>query len=447
MPVSPKVNLPSAASIIDSSPMRFQQWLIIAMCLILLALDGYDVISISLAGAGIREEWGLSQAELGFLLPLEFIGMAIGSIFIGSMSDNLGRRLTLLVCLIILTIGMGVSGIAENIEILAISRVFTGIGIGGVLAGATALVSEYSNAKNRSVCVILIAAAYTVGVWAGSKLAGPILIGDGWRVIFLVGAGISLVLIPLFWIVVPESIAFLERKRVKDAEAKIAKTLDKIGHPNKFVIQDHGNEAPSTSFAELFKGDTARITTVMMICYFGNIMTYYFFVKWVPPALVDIGFTKSEGTEVLAMISLGGLVGSVAMAFMLRLLDLKLLMILALLGSSVFVALFSLSTSSLALMMLVGAVSGFCIFAAIGGFLALFAQSFAPAVLASGTGVVLGFGRGGAVLGPWAGGILFNAGILLNVVAPIMSLGSAISGLSLMLLGKTKRDSKEKAVS
>ena len=103
------------------------------MCLILLALDGYDVISISLAGAGIKEEWGLSQAELGFLLPLEFIGMAIGSIFIGSMSDNLGRRLTLIVCLLILTFGMGLSGIAESIGVLAISRVFTGIGIGGVL--------------------------------------------------------------------------------------------------------------------------------------------------------------------------------------------------------------------------------------------------------------------------------------------------------------------------
>ena len=448
MSASQSGSLPSAASIIETAPMRFQQWLIISMCLVLLALDGYDVISISLAAAGIKEEWGLSQAELGFLLPLEFLGMAIGSIFIGSMSDNLGRRLTLLFCLLILTFGMGVSGIAESIGVLAISRVFTGIGIGGVLAGATALVSEFSNAKNRSVCVILIAAAYTVGVWAASKLAGPILIDYDWRVIFMVGAAISLALIPVFWIIVPESISFLERKHGRDAEAKIARTLLKIGHSGKFVVQDHGGEGQSTSFAELFKGDTARTTTVMMICYFGNIMTYYFFVKWVPAALVDMDYGPAQGTEVLAMISLGGLVGSVAMAFLIRFLDLKLLMVMALLGSAVSVAGFSyvaelsLSTRSLELVMWVGALGGFCIFAAIGGFLALFAQSFTPALLASGTGVVLGFGRGGAVLGPWAGGILFNAGLGLVVVAPIMSLGSAISGLSLVLLGKTKQDPK-----
>ena len=69
----------------------------------------------------------------------------------------------------------------------------------------------------------------------------------------------------------------------------------------------------------------------------------------------------------------------------------------------------------------------------------MFAQSFAPAVLASETGVVMGFGSGGVVLSPWAGGILFKAGFLLSVVGPIMSLGSAISGFSPMFLGKTTR--------
>ena len=69
----------------------------------------------------------------------------------------------------------------------------------------------------------------------------------------------------------------------------------------------------------------------------------------------------------------------------------------------------------------------------------MFAQSFAPVVLASEKVVVMGFGRGGAVLGPWAGGILFTAGFLLSFVGLIMSLGSAISGLSPMFLGKTVR--------
>ena len=85
---------------------------------------------------------------------------------------------------------------------------------------------------------------------------------------------------------------------------------------------------------------------------------------------------------------------------------------------------FSYSTSSIELMMLVGAL---------GGFLALFAQSFAPAVLASGTGAVMGFGRGGAVLGPWAAGIFLKAGFALGFVAPTMSLGSAISGVSFFI--------------
>lgn len=64
--------------------------------------------------------------------------------------------------------------IADGIGVLAMSLVFAGIGIGGVLAGVIALVSEYSNGRNRSVCVIQIAAAYTVGVWIEGNLADPI---------------------------------------------------------------------------------------------------------------------------------------------------------------------------------------------------------------------------------------------------------------------------------
>jgi len=392
-------------------------------------------MSIALAASGIREEWNLSQEQLGFLLPLEFIGMAVGSVFLGSLADKRGRRLTIILCLIILTIGMAISAWANNLTILAASRVFTGVGIGGILACATALTSEYSNGKYRSIAVIIIAAGYTIGIFAASKIAGPILMEHDWRLIFKIGAIISMIFIPVFWFIVPESIAYLERTKPDGAAGKIKKTLQKLGHPGDFVIADIVEDnIKQISIKELFQGDTKRITCIMMICYLGNIMTYYFFVKWMPPAVFDLGFSKAEGTEVLAMISLGGLAGSIGMAILTRFFELKKLMVLALTASGASVALFPLFTGSLDSMLVTGFIGGFWLFAAIGGFFALFAQSFPPAVLASGTGVVLGFGRGGAVMGPWAGGLLFGAGLSLAVVSPLMALGSVVAGLSLLFL-------------
>ena len=147
--------------------MRLQQWIVVVICTMGMAIDGYDVMSISLAAAGMSQEWGLSKAELGFILPLEFLGMAGGLIFIGSMTVKHGRRLVFLLCLLVISLGMAASGFAPNKEILAATRVFTGIGIGGILATNTALASEYSNAKNRGLTVILVAGGYTFGIFFG----------------------------------------------------------------------------------------------------------------------------------------------------------------------------------------------------------------------------------------------------------------------------------------
>ena len=61
---------------VHTGRMTASQWLIVLICLGLLALDGYDVLSISFAAPGMTEEWGLSKAALGVILPLELLGKA-----------------------------------------------------------------------------------------------------------------------------------------------------------------------------------------------------------------------------------------------------------------------------------------------------------------------------------------------------------------------------------
>jgi|SaaInl5LU_22_DNA_1037371.scaffolds.fasta_scaffold13042_1 MFS family permease len=422
------------SDIIDHSDMRIGQWVVVGICIMCMALDGYDVMSIALAGAGMSAEWGLSKAELGFLLPLEFLGMAAGLIFIGTLTDLYGRRLILLLCLIVVSIGMAASGISPNKELLAATRVFTGIGIGGILATGAALSSEYSNAKNRTLTVILVAGGYTFGIFLASKVAGPILEFYDWRMIFFGGALIGLILLPIVFFLVPESIGFLERRRPANAQNRIAGTLHRMGYDEPFEMASHEDEKPVVSPKQLFEGKTARITTVMIICYLGNILTYYYFVKWMPPMVTDLGYSAIDGTEVLAMISIGGLAGSVAIAILSRFAKLKILMGIALFGSACSVAAFPYFTGSLDAMLVAGAIAGFCLFAAIGGAIGLNAESFPAAVLGSGTGLVLGVGRGGAVIGPWVGGILFTAGMALAPVSLIMAAGSFAAGISLFFL-------------
>ena len=423
--------------LIDENPMSFRQYIIVLFCVLGMALDGYDVMSIALAAPDIVKEWGLSKAQTGAILPLEFIGVAIGAIFIGALSDSLGRRFVMLICLAIMTVGMTISAYSQGFIVLGASRIITGMGIGGILAITTAMSSEFSNKANRSFMVILVAGGYTIGIYLASKFAGQILVASDWRMIFKVGAILNLAFIPLVFFLVPESIGLLEQKNTEKAISQIKKTLSSFGITAPFKIGDASQPAAKIPYSQLLKGDVGRITTIMAIFYLGNILTYYFFIKWMPPAIVDLGYTSVQGTEILATISLYGLAGTFAMAIFSRFFALKPLMILSLLGAAASVALFPFFTESMASMKLLGGIAGFWLFAVISGALGMFSLSFPPSVLASGAGLVFGLGRGGAYSGPLFGGFLFAAGLSMSAVSPIMALGSFLAAISLFFLPKS----------
>ena len=99
---------------------------VVAITIGLNALDGFDVMSISFASPGIASEWGVDRAALGIVLSMELIGMAIGSLLLGNVADRIGRRPTILGCLILMTVGMYMASTANGVVDLSLWRVFTG---------------------------------------------------------------------------------------------------------------------------------------------------------------------------------------------------------------------------------------------------------------------------------------------------------------------------------
>src|SRR5688572_22347675 len=92
--------------LIASSPMSRMQVIAVAITVGLNALDGFDVLAISFASPGIAAEWGIDRAALGLVLAMELIGMAVGSIFLGGVTDRIGRRPMILLCLLVMSSGM-----------------------------------------------------------------------------------------------------------------------------------------------------------------------------------------------------------------------------------------------------------------------------------------------------------------------------------------------------
>src|SRR6267154_5217802 len=106
--------------ILASSKMSAIQIAAVAITIGLNALDGFDVLAISFASPGIAREWGIDRSALGFVLSMELIGMALGSILLGRSADKLGRRRAILGCLGVMSFGMIMTTAAKGIYDLSL---------------------------------------------------------------------------------------------------------------------------------------------------------------------------------------------------------------------------------------------------------------------------------------------------------------------------------------
>ncbi len=169
---------------IAASPMSSLQVLVVVLTVFLNALDGFDVMSISFASPGIAAEWGIDRAQLGIVLSMELIGMAVGSVLLGGVADRIGRRPTVLGCLVVMAAGMFMATTVTSLVELSIWRVITGLGIGGMLAAINAVAAEFSNARRRHLSVSMMAIGYPVGAVLGGMVAAELLKVSDWRAVF-----------------------------------------------------------------------------------------------------------------------------------------------------------------------------------------------------------------------------------------------------------------------
>jgi benzoate transport len=410
----------------------------VALTIGLNALDGFDVMSISFASPGIAKEWGIDRSALGIVLSMELIGMAIGSLFLGSLADRIGRRPTVLFCLVLMTVGMYMASTATGVVNLSLWRVFTGLGIGGVLAAINAVAAEFSNAKNRNLNISLMAMGYPLGAVFGGLVAAQLLKSGDWRPVFHFGAIATGVFIPLVWFFVPESVAWLANKQPKNALAKINVSLRRMGHAAIDALPTLGADSSGrkTTGETIFSPAMIRTTLLVGVAYFCHITTFYYIIKWVPKIVVDMGFAASAAAGVLVWANVGGAVGGAVVGLLSHKLNLRIVTTIVLVGSTVMVNVFGKGYADLATLSLVCACAGFFTNGAINGLYATFAQVFPSHMRASGTGFAIGTGRGGSVLAPIIAGFLFTAwgDDSLPLVSLLLSVGSLFAVVAIWLI-------------
>ncbi|MEK5389961.1 MFS transporter [Margalitia sp. FSL K6-0131] len=191
-------------------------------CWLSIFVEGYDLVVYGVVLPSLMDPnvWGLSSTQAGAMGSYALLGMFFGSVIGGILSDKFGRKLILIAFLLLLSIMMALTSVSNSPEWFGIFRFIAGIGIGGIVPAASALTTEYSPGKYRSLVYVLMYTGFAFGGVAAS-ISGMLFINNfGWRFLFLIGT-FPIILIPFIIKFVPESIKFLKSNQQEDKAHKI----------------------------------------------------------------------------------------------------------------------------------------------------------------------------------------------------------------------------------
>ncbi len=332
---------------IDQRPMTSTQLLIILMCFILNMLDGMDVVVASYVAPRIMEEWGVRAQSFGMVFSAALIGMATGAMFISPFTDVIGRRKMVLLSIMVVSSGMLLTALATNVPQLIGLRLYTGLGIGAMLASLTSLAAEYSSDKRRNLVIGFVLGGYPVGATLTGVLAAKLIPEYGWASMFIAGGLISTVLFPVIFVLLPESLQFLLHKRPPGALHETNRILKKLDYELLDSLPDladkdskQGDGSVAGNIRSLMTQHMRNATIKLWASFFMAFFTLYFLMSWIPKIAEDSGLTQAQGAYSGAIFNFGSFFGIVTLGYISSTFGLRRSILLFMVLSAVLMILF-----------------------------------------------------------------------------------------------------------
>ena len=408
----------------------------ILICLAINMLDGFDVLAIAFTASAISSDWALSPGALGVALSAGLLGMTLGSLFLAPLSDKWGRRPVILGCLLVMSLGMLATGISKGVTDLAIYRIITGLGIGGMLASLNTIVAEYSSARRRDLAVSFLQAGYPIGATIGGLIASFVILHLGWRAVFLGGGVISLLLIPIVAWRVPESLEFLVSRQHPDSLPRINTLLAKLDLPQLSELPSPSREIKQATANrdQLFGAQICSKTFHLWLAFFMVMFSFYFVLSWTPKLLVDSGLSHSLGISGGVIINLGGIVGIFLLGLGSARFGIQRLVGTYMLATTASMIVSGFIGTQLLFLSLTAVAIGFFLFGSIVGLYVITPRLYEVNVRSTGTGWAIGIGRLGAVAGPYIAGLMREASWSIPIVFLLFSIPMLVAAYALRQL-------------
>jgi AAHS family 4-hydroxybenzoate transporter-like MFS transporter len=420
-----------AVGVVDAAPVGKLIIAVVALCAGVSFLDGFDILAISYVAPVIGAAWKLPREAFGPIFAAHYIGAAAGSVFFGWYADRYGRRIGVIVPTAIFGVFALLTVYAYDFRSLFVLRMLIGIGLGGALSNAIAMVAEYSPQRARATLVSVMYAAFPLGGVIGGPISAALIAHYGWHAVFVLGGVLPLLLTVALLLWLNESIRFMVLSKV--APERIAGILRRMAPsfeptPGDVYVLPQSRGVSNRPTREIFSREFVRATVLLCIAAFMAQLVIVYVVTWMPLVLASIGMPVTSAILASVAFSVGGIFGAIGLA---RIIDKDKSyrgLVVTFLLSAVSIAGIGYLASNwyglLAITFLTGLLT-------VGANIVLSAYSatvYPTAIRSTGVGWVIGWGRIGAIAGALFGTALVAAGLTIEIAYVIAAVPAIIGG-------------------
>jgi AAHS family 4-hydroxybenzoate transporter-like MFS transporter len=299
--------------LIDGARLRGRLVTLVATLLLVMIIDGVDVMMLAYASPVIIAQWGITKWNFAGAMSAAPLGMAVGSLVGGWIGDRFGRRRSLIGAVLVFGLATIACGRATNVPELMALRFVSGLGFGACFPSVNSLAAEWLPRRLVSQVVGLINVGPPVGGMLGALLAAATLSNFGWQVTFFATGAVSLAIALFAMLALLESPFWLAlRDRHEEAGRSLARfgLLDRTALSNvRFRSRSELDEDAGTSGTKLFARSNLRTNVGLIAAFFLNGLAVVLIFSWAPSMLTTAGLSVSESMKcafALQAISVGG---------------------------------------------------------------------------------------------------------------------------------------------
>src|SRR5579863_2487972 len=402
-----KVNI---TSVIDNSRLGVYQWGIFTLCALCLIMDGFDLQAIGYVAPALVREWKIPSSSMGPVFSAALVGVLFGSLLFSMLADRIGRRPVLIAVTLYFSALSLLTARADTVDHLILIRFFAGLGLGGIMPNAMALVGEYSPSRGRVMSMMVVSNGFTLGAAFGGPIAAWLIPNYGWRGVFYFGAATPLVIALLMIFLLPESLQYLAlRGHDKNKIARWLKRVDPTvvaGPDTEYVIPE--DKKRGVPMVQLFHDGRALGTALLWVVNFMNLLNLYFLSNWLPLVVSSAGYSNSIAVNSASVLQVGGVVGTLVLSSFVYRFGFTTVLTMSFGLACVSIAAIGQPYLSLAMLFIAVFLAGFGIPGSQAGLNALAATYYPTDLRSTGVGSGLGIGRIGSIVGPFVGGILLG---------------------------------------